>query len=236
MTTAFNPTNAINVNSGGTLSLRGAATPSGLVTLNSGSIIAANTGTVTFTSGTNVSVPTTGVLFNNSSAGVTLTNAYPAFTGTMAFGGNGSGSITTSAATTTTGAQTLAFNQTGAGQMIFNGLALGGTLTITGSGNNSVAGAIPQGTAASLGTVSGAQGLVLSMAPTGAISMSQQTSGVSSITLQRGTLAIDGGNTIGIKAGGTVNLNGGTIRNQNGANNNSTWQDAISVGANGGTI
>jgi len=241
----LNPTNAITVGNGGTFAYNPALgnTMTNAMVFNSGATLNSGNKTLTLSTAT-ATLPTAGVLFVTGNQTTALTTAYPSFTGTMAFGGaSSSGSTTTFAAATTlssvaASARTLAFNQSGGGNITFSsGLTLNANLTLAGTGNAGVSGAIGQGSAGSLGTVTGGQALTVNLAPTGVVSVTQATTGISGIAINSGTLAIDGGNTASIKAGGgTITLNGGTIRNQNSANNNSTWNDNISAGASGGTI
>ena len=234
---SFNINNAITVNPGGRLSLNG--TPATLITFGSGAVLATG-GTVTLAQGTTASFPTAGVFFNNAGNAVTVSTAYPAFTGTLAFGGTGGSTLTTGAATTTSGAQTLAFNQNGGGSVTLNGLTLGGNLTIAGTGNTGLAGTTPVSPAGILGTVteSGSRSITVNMAPIGVVQVNPSAAGWSGGTVvSGGILAVNGGNNNQKMLGSAgVTLNGGTIRNLCNANNDSTWQDIIAVTANGGTI
>ena len=239
----FAYTNNITVNNGGTMALRANAnpTPTGAIIFNSGAIISAGAGSFVYTSGGNATLPTSGALFNNGvGGGIALTNAYPSFTGTMAFGGTGAAGATSTGATATGGAQTLAFNQIG-GAMTFGGLALGGNLTVAGTGATSFSGAgIPQGASGFLGTITetgGARSITVNSAPISVVGMTATAAGFTGgLVLKSGTMAVDGGNTQAVKAGGNITLDGGFIRNANAANNNSTWQDNIAVTASGGGI
>ena len=235
---AINSTNVINVNNGGRLNLNGTPTTS-LITFASGSTIGTG-GSVALTQGTTVSLPTPGVLFNNAGNAVTITGAYPSFTGTTAFGGGGSSSITTSAATTTSGAQTLAFNQTGGGIVSFNGITLGGNLTVAGGGNTGLSGLVPTAAGGALGNVTGGNALIVSMAPTGAIEVNETATGWSGgTTITSGTLLASAANYPSAKAFGSngVTLNGGALRVV-GTNNTQGFiaQDAITVRASGGRL
>jgi fibronectin-binding autotransporter adhesin len=241
------PTQAITVNNGGAMIfnvMTGYTYGSATLTVNSGGTLTVNNKAITFNTATNASFPTAGVFFNNSGKAYTITGAYPSLTGTLALGGTASvtqtyGSATTLSSVTDT-ARTLAFNNSGAGATVLPGLTLNANLTVAGTGNAGVSGAIQQGSSGSLGAVTqsgGARSITVAMAPTGQASMTATAAGFTGgLTITGGIFSVDGGNTVGVKAGGTIALNGGGIRNQNAANNNCTWQDAISIGANGGTI
>jgi fibronectin-binding autotransporter adhesin len=233
----FASNNVVNVNNGGTLSLNGTPVTS-LITFASGSTLT-SAGTVGLTNGTTVALPTAGALFNTSPNAVTITGAYPAFTGTLAFGGTGSNSITTTANTTTGGAQTLAFNQFGGGGMNFNGLVLGGNLTVAGSGGNGT-GLIPASAAGNLGTVTETGGnrvLRIAMAPTGLVSINSAASGWSGGTvIEGGVLATGHNNGVNNLSTGGVTLDGGTWRTTRGTNGGTTSNDGITVGSLGGTL
>jgi autotransporter-associated beta strand protein len=234
VTAAFNPTNAFTVNNGGTLNLRGAATPVGLITLNSGATLVSTTGALTLTQGTNVSFPTAGVFFNGLATASTVSNAYPTFTGTMAFGGTAAVTLTTSAPTAVNSATTLAFNQYSglstagsAAGMNFNGLVLDADLKVAGSGLNWAQGAIPFGSAGSLGAITNSgtpRNIVVEMSPMGIVSVTG-SSGWAATTINSGTL--ETGGTIG---SGTLTLNGGALRITSDTSKN------IAVGTNGGVI
>ena len=89
-TAAFNALQTFTVNNGGVLNFYSGA-PAGLITLNSGAVVADNNSTLALTAGTTVSLPTTGALFNNATGGaIAVVGAYPSFTGDMSFGGSGS--------------------------------------------------------------------------------------------------------------------------------------------------
>jgi len=250
-TTAFNPTNNFTVNNGGTLSLLGPSTPSGTISLSSGARLVNATNPLTFS--TNAPLPTAGVLLFGTGSTVSVTDLAPSLTGTMVFGGtlgaaatfsggsSGNGTILSSA---TGQNRVIAFNVTNNPSIAYTfGFRLNANLTIVGTGNSSVSGAVPQNVAASLGNIQetgGIRSVTIAMAPTGMVGMGRVDNFTGEftggLTITGGTLAVDGGNSIGVKAATSLTLNGGTIRNQNNANNDCTWQDAITVGTSGGMI
>lgn len=236
--------NVINVNNGGTLTLNGTPVTS-LITLASGSAIGAG-GAVALTQGTTVSLPFAGVLLNTAANAVTVTGTFPAFTGTVAFGGSGAGSITTSAVATTSGAQSLVLNQTGGGQTTLNGLTLGGNLTVAGSGNSGVSGTIAQSNqlGGMLGLVgeAGVRSITVNMAATGIASITNLSTFSGGLTINSGILSV---NLAGSASNTTtkaftnlaaISLNGGVFRTTNHTNNTQAMADSFSIGANGGTI
>lgn len=240
----FSPSNVITVNTGGTYATTGATAGINMAagsSFASGSTLQNSSGQTLTITAANVALPTSGVLFNNSSNAVSRTGAFATPTGTLSFGGTGTQTISSTAATEITANTTLAFNQTGGGAVSFNGLSLSsGNLTVAGTGNTGLAGAgIPQGNAGGLGAItsSGTKSVTVALAATGAVSMTPTASGFTGgLNITSGTLSVDGGNTAGNKAGGSIFLNGGTIRNGNAGNNAAGWQDAIAVGPAGGTI
>ena len=251
-TANFSPANVITISNGGTYNPTGAT---GGITAFAATSAIASGGTLNNSSGqtltittANVSLPAAGVLLNNSAAAVTVTGAYPAFTGTVAFGGAGAGSITTSAATTTTGAQTLAFNQTGGGGMNLNGLTLGGSLTIAGTGNiglsNSTIAQSSNSLPGLLGTVgeSGSRTLTVSMAPTGLVSLANLSTISGGLTINGGVLSVNRAGsssnttTKAFTNVGVIALNGGVFRAANDANGTQAAADNFSIGVNGGTL
>ena len=256
-TANFSPTNIITINNGGTYNPTGATAGITAFTNASANSVIGSGGTLnnasgftlTVTAGTGaaqVSLPAAGVLFNNSNNTVTVTGAYPAFTGAMAFGGTGSNSITTSAATTTSGAQSLAFNQTGGGQMTLNALTIGGNLTVAGSGNSGVSGTIGLSNQITgmLGLVgeTGVRSITVNMAPTGTASITNLSTFSGGLTINSGVLSV---NLAGSASNTTtkaftnlaaISLNGGVFRAANNTNNTLAMADSFSIGANGGTI
>jgi hypothetical protein len=235
LTASFiNPSNAITVNAGGVAGLRG--TPSAAIIVNSGGAIGGVDATLALTTGANLTLPGAGYLLNVSTAASTISGAYPSFTGTMAFGGSTALNLTTGGATSFSGDKTLAFNQTamiqpvGSGGMALNGLNFGGTLTVAGSGQVNVFGALPMNdTGSTLGAITGGGNIVVAMSPLGIVLVTGSTGWVNT-TINSGTLIVT---TSGANIGsGTLTLNGGALR----LANNSSSSKYITVGPNGGAI
>jgi fibronectin-binding autotransporter adhesin len=240
-TSNFSPSNAITVKNGGTYNPTGASagiTAPGLV-LESGSTIINGSGQVLTLNATQV--PTAGVLLNGGANTVAVSGAYNAFTGTMAFGGAGAGSLTTSANTTVGEGQVLAFNQFGGGGMNFNGLVLGGNLTVAGSGGSGTA-AIPASPAGTLGSITETGGnrvLTVAMAPTALIGVNSTATGWSGGTVLRGgTLQLNGGVTGPANqfGSGSLTLDGGGVRSTQGSSATVAIANAIVVEAAGGRL
>jgi hypothetical protein len=230
----FSPNNNITVNAGGVAALRG--TPTGIIIVNSGGAIGGVGAALALTTGANLTLPGAGYLLNVSTVASTITGAYPSFTGTMAFGGSTAVNLTTGGVTSFSGDKTLAFNQTAmhqgvvSGGMALNGLNFGGTLTVAGSGQVNVFGALPMNdTGSTLGTIAGGGNIVVAMSPLGIVLVTGSTGWVNT-TINSGTLNVAAS---GVNIGsGTLTLNGGALRLANG----SSFSKPITVGANGGAI
>jgi fibronectin-binding autotransporter adhesin len=232
----LNPTNAITVNNGGTFAFntQNSVAMTNSMTFNSGARLDSGNKTLTLNTAT-ASFPNAGVFFVTGNQTTTVTGAYPSLAGTMAFGGATSGGTTTFTATTLSSAagsaRTVAFNQTGGGNVAFSGgLTLNANLTVAGTGNVGLTGTVPWGGAGGLGAVTQDAGrsITVAMAPTGAVSITGSATGWANTNINSGTLLV---NTTGALGSGTVTLNGGIL-----LPNGITYSGNLTIGSAGGTL
>jgi autotransporter-associated beta strand protein len=219
---AFNPSNTITVNAGGTYYANG-NTAYSTVTVNSMGVISGGT----VFAGT---LPSAGALF----AALSTPNAYPSLTGTMTFGGEGVFTVNGAAlmlSSSAGAARTIAFNTSGSGTTFTaftNGLTLNANLTIAGSGNTGLTGLVSSGAAGNLNTVTesgSGRSLTIAMIPTGAVSINAGSTYSGDTVIQSGTLYMGSVNGRRLP-NSSLKLDGGALRI---ACDNVTTTDPISV-------
>ncbi len=213
-TAAFTPSQAITVNAGGTYANTAAVTMPASTVVGSGASLTSSGGALALTS---TCLPTAGYLLLNPTTAMNITGAYPALTGTLAFGGTGAQGATTSAAgnlsSSAGSSRTIAFNQTGGGAFTYNGLTLNADLTVAGSGNTGFTGLRPSGAAGNLGIVTAGGGpyaLTVAMAPIGMASVTGSTTGWGLLRLVSGTMQVN--TTDGLGTSLPAQLDGGNLR------------------------